>query len=154
HFPPSFATRRARPPEPPKMNPAFTISGAIKTAFARPMFCCSQVISGSRRKLDSVVSAASTSLCCSDCAAAGTGTNATAAVAHSASDTLRNRLLFMRGFSSSIHGCAPCGGSSTPRQELEPGVGDAGAVTYAQRGCLRLRDGAVTAVVIANADFP
>ena len=47
-------------------SPALTISGEIRTALARWMFCCSHFISGSRMKFDSVASDASTNFCCSD----------------------------------------------------------------------------------------
>src|SRR5215472_4835844 len=63
----------ARPPEPPKMKPAFAMLGAMSTALARPMFCCSQVMSGSRMKFANVVSAERTRSCCSDCADAMPG---------------------------------------------------------------------------------
>ena len=53
------------------MKPALTISGAIMTAFARPKFCCSHVMSGSRRKFDSAVSDAASSFCWSVWATAG-----------------------------------------------------------------------------------
>ena len=35
------------------MKPALTISGAMISALERRMFCCSQPMSGSRRKFDS-----------------------------------------------------------------------------------------------------
>ena len=56
HLPvaPSRASRTARPPEPPNINWPWR-STERSGPLARPMPACSQLMSGSRRKLDSVV---------------------------------------------------------------------------------------------------
>jgi hypothetical protein len=74
------------------MNPALTISGVMITALARPKFCCSQVISGSRRKLDSVVSDAAMCAIGSACAYTFGATNAAAAATSATAPVERSDL--------------------------------------------------------------
>src|SRR5690349_4218414 len=163
------------------MNPALATSGAIMTAFAREMFCCSQVMSGSLRKRDSVVSAAFTSFCCSFCASAAP----LAAISSSAATVPARRVLRVfdmvrsigiddgrlarnviispaRGAragaaASSIRVKARRGVSSRRSawlaQKLDPGIGDPHAVADAKPGRGGLANGGPAAIVELDADL-
>ena len=88
------------------MKPALTSSGAIITALARFMFCCSQVISGSRMKLLRDLFAALTRFCCSVCA------NATLLVATNMDTSIQRAAWEMRfliiGFSVRVSSACTC----------------------------------------------